>query len=67
MYKTVWLINHEEYKTELTYYHFGKDPKFPPWYMQKGVIYEIEMKWNLKLCRTLNTFLKCLFRERVLR
>lgn len=63
MYKTVWLINDGEFKTELTYYHFGKEPKFPSWYMEKGIAYEIEMVWNLKLMHIPITFLKCLFHE----
>lgn len=68
MYKTVWQINYEEFKTELTYYHFGKEPKFPSWYMQEeNTIYEIEMKWNLKLVRTHKMFFKCLFRDWIIR
>lgn len=63
MYKTVWLINTKEFKTELTYYHFGKEPKFPSWYMEEGMTYEIEMAWNLKLMHTPTTFFKCLFHE----
>lgn len=63
MYKTVWLINDKEFKTEFTYYHFGKEPKFPTWYMEAGKVYEIEMVWNLKLVHTLKMFFKCLFQE----
>lgn len=63
MYKTVWLINDGEFKTELTYYHFGKEPKFPTWYMEEGHAYEIKMVKNLKLRHTPKTFLNCLFRE----
>lgn len=63
MYKTVWLINNEELKTEFTYYHFGKKPKFPAWYMKKGIVYEIEMMWNLKLVYTPKMFFSCLFRK----
>ena len=63
MYKTVWLINTKEFKTEFTYYHFGKEPKFPSWYMEEGTAYEIEMVWNLKLMRTPTIFFKCLFHE----
>lgn len=63
MYKTVWLINDGEFKTELTYYHFSKDPKFPSWYMGEGTAYEIEMAWNLKLMHTPTIFFKCLFHE----
>lgn len=68
MYKTVWQINYEEFQTELTYYHFGKEPKFPSWYMQEeGITYKIEMKWNLKLVRTPKMFFKCLFRDWIIR
>lgn len=67
MYKTVWLINDGEFRTEFTYYHFGKEPKFPSWYMQEGIAYEIEMVWNLKLVRTLKIFMKCLFSEHTIR
>lgn len=67
MYKTIWFINDGEFKTEFTYYHFGKAPKFPSWYMEEGVAYEIEMAWNLKLVYTPKTFLKCLFHEYIIR
>ena len=67
MYKTVWLINYEEYETELTYYHFGKEPKFPTWYMEAYKVYKIEMIWHLKLIRTPKMFFKCLFREHIIR
>ena len=63
MYKTIWLINDGEFKTELTYYHFGKEPKFPTWYMEEGHAYEIKMIKNLKLRHTPKRFLNCLFRE----
>ena len=68
MYKTVWQINYENFKTELTYYHFGKEPKFPSWYMQEeNTTYEIEMVWNLKLVYTPKMFFKCLFRDWLIR
>lgn len=63
MYKTIWYIDDEDYRIELTWYHFGKKPKFPTCYMLKGIIYEIEMLWNLKLIFTLKTFFKCLFHK----
>ncbi len=63
MYKTIWFINYGEFKTELTYYHFGKEPKFPSWYMEEGTTYGIYMVRNLKLRHTPITFFKCLFRE----
>ena len=67
MYKTIWLINDGKFKTEFTYYHFSKEPKFPSWYMQKDIAYEIEMVWNLKLVRTPKMFFKCLFHEYIIR
>lgn len=62
MTKTTWIITdlNENIKTELTYYHFGKEPKFPSWYMEEGKAYEIEMIWNFKLLRTPKLFFKCL-------
>lgn len=67
MYTTVWLINDGEFKIEFTYYHFGKEPKFPTWYMEEGKVYEIEMIWNWKLVPCLQMFVKCLFHEYVIR
>lgn len=66
MYKTVWLINDGKFKTNLTYYHFGKEPKFPSWYMEEGIMYEIEMVWNLKLINTPKIFLQCLFHKYII-
>ena len=62
MYKTVWMIKSltENITTELTWYHFGKEPKFPSWYMEEGETYEIEMIWNLKLIYTPKMFFRCL-------
>lgn len=61
MTKTIWIITDENnIKTELTYYHFGKEPKFPSWYMEESHIYTIEIVWNVKLVKTFNTFFKCL-------
>ena len=62
MYKTIWRIKDtiENDITELTWYHFGKEPKFPTWYMEENKIYEIEMLWNLKLIFTPTLFFKCL-------
>ena len=42
------------------------DP-FPTWYMQEGIVYEIEMAWNLELIHTPKAFFKCLFHEYVIR
>ena len=67
MYKTVWFINDGESKTEFSYYHFGKEPKFPTWYMQEGIVYEIEMLWNWRLEHTIKLFFKCLFHEYAIR
>lgn len=62
MYKTIWMIKDIENNTttELTWYHFGKAPKFPAWYMENGKTYEIEMLWNLKLVYTPRLFFECL-------
>lgn len=45
MTKTIWMITDEttNTETELTYYHFGKDPQFPAWYMEADHSYIIEM------------------------
>lgn len=67
MYKTIWFINDEKSKIELTYYHFGKEPKFPTWYMQEYIVYEIEMAWNLELIHTPKAFFECLFHKYVIR
>ena len=62
MYKTIWEIKDivNNTKTELTYYHFNKIPKFPAWYMKENHVYEIEMLWNFKLIRTPILFFRCL-------
>lgn len=60
MYQTIWLIKDELYSSELTYYHFGKEPKFPTWYMEANRAYEIEMIFNFKLIYSLKVFFKCL-------
>lgn len=61
MTKTVWIITDENnIKTKLTYYHFGKEPKFPSWYMEENHVYTIEIVWNVKLVKTFNIFFKCL-------
>ena len=67
MYKTTWHIKNEEFETELTWYHFGRKPKFSTWYMKEGTVYEIEMIWNFKLVSTLRAFLKCLFHEYIVK
>lgn len=62
MTKTTWIIidKTDNTETELTYYHFSKEPKFPTWYMEEGHIYSIEMLWNIKLIKSLSIFFKCL-------
>ncbi len=60
MYQTIWHIKDELYSSELTYYHFGKEPKFPTKYMEADKVYEIEMIFNFKLIHTLKIFFKCL-------
>jgi len=69
MTKTIWMITNQNdnTKTELTYYHFGKEPKFPSWYMEEKHIYTIEMTWNLKLIKTPIIFLKCLFHQYIIK
>lgn len=62
MYKTTWTIKIDDTETvEFTYYHFGKTPRFPSWYMEENHWYEIEMLWNFKLIFSIKTFCKCLF------
>lgn len=62
MYKTVWMIKDLKDNTEtlLYYYHFGKQPKFPTWYMEEEKAYEITMVWNVKLLHTPKLFFNCL-------
>lgn len=64
MYKTIWLISDESdadiHQTMLTLYHFGKNPKFPSWYMEEDHVYEIEMIWNFHLIIRPSIFFKCL-------
>lgn len=62
MYKTIWIIKNltENTTTKLTWYHFGKKPRFPTWYMKEKETYEIEIIENLKLLHTFKIFFKCL-------
>lgn len=60
MYKTIWLISFNDSKVKLTFYHFGKTPKFPTWYMDDKAVYTVEMLWNFKVVRP-SAFLDCLF------
>ena len=66
MYKTIWFVNNNKFETKLTYYHFGKKPQFPFWYMQKENVYEVEMIWNIKLVYTPKMFFKCLFHKYII-
>lgn len=68
MTKTTWtIIDETNTKTELVYYHFGKEPKFPTWYMEEGHNYNIEMVWNFKLVISLSTFYKCLVHRYIIK
>lgn len=71
MYKTTWIIidkrEDNESKTELAWYHFGKNPKFPTWYMEEGHVYEIEMLWNFKLIIRPSIFFKCLTHQYIIK
>lgn len=69
MSKTIWIIidENDNTKTQLTYYHFGKTPQFPTWYMEEDHSYLMEMVWNMKLACTLKNFFKCLFKSYVMR
>ena len=62
MRKTMWLIidETEQTVTKLTYYHFGKDPKFPSWYMESNHEYKIETLSSFELIKTIELFFKCL-------
>ena len=67
MYKTIWAIKIDnQYNVKFTYYHFGKTPQFPNWYMEENHWYEIELLWNVKLISTLKIFLKCLFKHYII-
>lgn len=67
MYKTVWNVwdNTDNVKTEITYYHFNKEPKFPANYILNNCT--LEMVWNLKLVRSVEIFIKCLFHQIIIR
>ena len=69
MTKTVWMITDQttNTETELTYYHFGKDPQFPAWYMEADHNYIIEMLWNFKLLKTPKLFFKCLTHQYIIK
>ncbi len=60
MYKTLWLIKEGTNEAWLTWYHFGKAPKFPTWYMEENKNYEIEMVWHCKLIPCPKVFFRCL-------
>ena len=68
MYKTIWAIKIDGTETvELTYYHFGRTPRFPSWYMEEGYWYEIEIIWHFKLIMSVKTFCKCLFHNYIIK
>lgn len=69
MYKTIWVIHDltTDTNTELVYYHFGKEPFFPSWYMEEKHAYEIEVLWNVKLLNTVSIFFKCLTHYYIIR
>lgn len=62
MYKTIWKIEDKTNAciTQLTYYHLGKTPKFPTWYMEENHVYEIEIMFNIKLIKKISIFIQCL-------
>ena len=66
MYTTIWAIHDETDEgtttTQLVYYHFGKTPQFPSWYMKEDHTYSIELAFNYKLVRRIDLFFKCLTR-----
>lgn len=60
MYVSQWIIKHNNVLTLFAYYHFGKEPKFPSWYMnEKENPYEITLGKTYKL--DIRYFTKCLF------
>ena len=69
MTQTIWGINNhtEGITAELVYYHFGKEPKFPAWYMEKDRVYTIEVIRQYKLSKTFGCFFKCLTRAYIIR
>ena len=68
MYKTIWAIKIDGNETvKLTYYHFGRTPRFPSWYMEENHWYEIEMIWNFKLIVSIKTFCRCLFHNYIIK
>lgn len=72
MYITFWLITEDigiyTYTTKLTYYHFGKTPKFPTWYLEgEPHVYTIKMITNFQLVNKPSYFLKCLFHHYIIK
>lgn len=63
MYKTIWIVTVDNDKVQLTYYHFGKSPKFPTWYFEDNHYYTVEMAFNLKLRNTIKLFMDCLIKS----
>lgn len=71
MYNTTWLIGDESengvFQTELVVYHFGKNPKFPSWYLEANHSYVIEMVRNFKLTPHPSAFFKCLTHQYIIK
>ena len=66
MYVSKWIIEHDNFLTLLVYYHFGKEPKFPSWYMNETKKpYEITLHETYKLDR-LRYFTNCLFHQYII-
>ena len=60
MRKTIWDITDNTEKIKLSWYHFGKAPQFPKWFLEENHIYIIKMVCNDKLPWRLNIFMRCL-------
>ena len=68
MYKTSWLYETKDAKITIFYYHFGKNPQFPHWYLpESDCDYTIELIASYKLIVSPTIFLKCLFHHCIIR
>jgi hypothetical protein len=67
MTKTFWEITDKNINitTVLCYYHFGKEPKFPTWYMEENHDYNIKPIKVVKI-NSFKNFFRCLFHEYIL-
>ena len=65
MFSTTWLVKDETNKLEMRvkYYHFKREPQFPPHFLEESNSYQIEMLWNNKLILKPLIFCKCLFHD----